>query len=113
MLPLVIAPVRHVYDRSFVRRRVRAVLLFLAGYAAIWMAGGVVLLGEVLAQHALAEGRIVPGDVVPLGPRLRRDGAGDGVEAVPIRDVAGKRKEVPLDHPWIATARAVGTCLGD
>ncbi len=26
--------------------------------------------------------------------------------------VAGKRKDVPLDHPWIAAARAVGTCLG-
>ena len=33
--------------------------------------------------------------------------------AVPLDQVAGKRKEVPLDHPWIAAARAVGTCLGD
>lgn len=38
---------------------------------------------------------------------------GDGVEAVPLKDIVGKRKAVPLDHPWIASARNVGTCLGD
>jgi 6-phosphofructokinase 1 len=38
---------------------------------------------------------------------------GDGFHPVPIKDVAGTRKEVPLDHSWIASARAVGTCLGD
>ena len=38
---------------------------------------------------------------------------GEGVEPVPIGDVAGKRKEVPPDHPWVQSARAVGTCLGD
>jgi 6-phosphofructokinase 1 len=38
---------------------------------------------------------------------------GEGTRPVPIADVAGKRKSVPLDHPWIASARAVGTCFGD
>ena len=38
---------------------------------------------------------------------------GDGTAAVPLEDVAGRRKVVPLDHSWIATARHVGTCLGD
>jgi 6-phosphofructokinase len=38
---------------------------------------------------------------------------GDGSAPVPLADVAGKRKVVPLDHPWLASARAVGTCLGD
>jgi len=38
---------------------------------------------------------------------------GDGTQPVPIEQVAGKRKEVPPDHPWITSARAVGTCLGD
>ena len=38
---------------------------------------------------------------------------GDGAVAVPLDQVAGKRKPVPPDHPWIAAARAVGTCLGD
>ena len=38
---------------------------------------------------------------------------GDGVEAVPLEQVVGKRKTVPLDHGWIETARSVNTCLGD
>jgi predicted metal-binding membrane protein len=41
MSPLLIAPLRHVHDRSFSTRRVRAMLLFTAGYAAVWMAAGV------------------------------------------------------------------------
>ncbi len=32
---------------------------------------------------------------------------------VPLEKVAGKKKTVPLDHPWIQAARLVGTCLGD
>jgi len=38
---------------------------------------------------------------------------GDGTEPVPLEKVAGKRKIVPPNHPWIETARRVGTCLGD
>mgnify|MGYP005842818719 CR=1 FL=1 len=38
---------------------------------------------------------------------------GDGCAPVPLAEVAGKRKTVPLDHPWIRTARLVGTNLGD
>jgi ATP-dependent phosphofructokinase / diphosphate-dependent phosphofructokinase len=38
---------------------------------------------------------------------------GDGVKPVPIAEVAGKLKTVPSDHPWIDSARRVGTCLGD
>ncbi len=38
---------------------------------------------------------------------------GDGVEAVPLEEVAGNRKTVPVDHHWIDSARSVGTCLGD
>ena len=38
---------------------------------------------------------------------------GDGAEAVPLADVVGKRKVVPLDHPWIDSARQIGICLGD
>jgi 6-phosphofructokinase 1 len=38
---------------------------------------------------------------------------GDGTEPVPLEEVAGKRKAVPLDHPWYEAARAVGTSLGD
>lgn len=38
---------------------------------------------------------------------------GDGAEPVPLKDVAGKTKTVPLDHPWVASARMLGLCLGD
>jgi len=38
---------------------------------------------------------------------------GERGEPVPLDQVAGKRKTVPLDHPWIESARKVGTCLGD
>jgi 6-phosphofructokinase 1 len=32
---------------------------------------------------------------------------------VPLEQVAGKRKTVPVDHPIIVSARLVGTCMGD
>ena len=38
---------------------------------------------------------------------------GEDVKAVPLEEVAGRDKLVPLSHPWIRTARLVGTCLGD
>jgi 6-phosphofructokinase 1 len=55
------------------------------------------------------------------GADLIRDGVygvmvaarGDGTEPVPLEEVAGQRKPVPPDHPWVVAARHVGTCLGD
>ncbi len=38
---------------------------------------------------------------------------GDRTRTVPLEHVAGQLKLVPLDHPLVATARNVGTCLGD
>ena len=43
MLPLIIAPLRHVRDRSFARQRARATILFTAGYVVVWMIVAVVL----------------------------------------------------------------------
>jgi 6-phosphofructokinase 1 len=37
---------------------------------------------------------------------------GDGAVPVPLEKVAGRLKTVPLDHPWLESARRVGTCLG-
>jgi predicted metal-binding membrane protein len=54
MAPLLTAPVRHVRDRSFARRRARAIVLFVAGYAAAWMAAGVILLAVALAVRLIA-----------------------------------------------------------
>ncbi len=38
---------------------------------------------------------------------------GDETAPIPLDQVAGQRKRVPPDHPWVAAARHVGTCLGD
>jgi 6-phosphofructokinase len=38
---------------------------------------------------------------------------GEGVEAVALEEIVGKRKMVPIDHAWIKAARSVGTSLGD
>ena len=41
--------------------------------------------------------------------------AAKGEKAAPVSldKVAGTRKTVPPDHPWVMSARQVGTCLGD
>lgn len=38
---------------------------------------------------------------------------GGSTVPVPISEVAGQVKFIPADHPWLASARRVGTCLGD
>ena len=44
MGPLLVAPVLHVRERSFARRRTRGIALFVLGYGAIWMLAAVVLM---------------------------------------------------------------------
>lgn len=51
MSPGLIAPIWHIRIRSFAHRRARSIALFLAGYAAIWMlVGGLLLAIELAAQ---------------------------------------------------------------
>lgn len=38
---------------------------------------------------------------------------GDGAEPVDLKEVAGKRKSVPPDHPWVESSRRLGICVGD
>ncbi|MBN1249537.1 MAG: 6-phosphofructokinase [Anaerolineae bacterium] len=38
---------------------------------------------------------------------------GDDCVPVKLKKVAGKRRIVPLDHPWVESARLVGTSFGD
>ena len=38
---------------------------------------------------------------------------GDVVGAVPLEDVVGLRKNVPLDHTWLRSARDLEICLGE
>ena len=37
----------------------------------------------------------------------------DDTKPIPLEDVAKQLKFVPPDHSWVATARRVGTCMGD
>ena len=39
--------------------------------------------------------------------------SGDKTEPVPLESVAGKINYVPPDHPWVLSARSVGTSFGD
>ncbi len=55
------------------------------------------------AAHFLAEGRF--GKLVAL-----QNGK---ICAVPLEEIAGKIKNIPLDHPMIQTARELGTGFGD
>lgn len=38
---------------------------------------------------------------------------GEGTEAMDLKEIAGNKKLVPMDHPWISAARLTGICLGD
>ncbi|NOY15317.1 MAG: 6-phosphofructokinase [Gammaproteobacteria bacterium] len=38
---------------------------------------------------------------------------GESAVPVPLEEVAGNRKRVPADHPWIESARLVGVSFGD
>jgi 6-phosphofructokinase 1 len=38
---------------------------------------------------------------------------GDNIVPVPLEQVAGKKKFVPPNHPWVHAARLVGTSFGD
>ena len=38
---------------------------------------------------------------------------GAGTCAVPLEKVAGQRRTVPPDHPWVESARSLNICLGD
>ncbi len=38
---------------------------------------------------------------------------GDEAVPVPLAQVAGNKKRVPVDHPWIISAKRVGTSFGD
>jgi predicted metal-binding membrane protein len=54
MFPLLMAPLRHVRDRSFVRRRAWAMLLFVSGYATVWMGAGAGLQAIALVVRSAA-----------------------------------------------------------
>lgn len=64
MSPTLMAPIHHIRERSFKRRRARSVTLFLIGYAVIWMAAGGVLLVAMLMLSLLAPQLYLPAVIV-------------------------------------------------
>ena len=53
MSPTLMAPICHIMARSFKRRRARSITFFVIGYAAIWMAAGVVLIATTFVLKLL------------------------------------------------------------
>ena len=66
MSPTLIAPIGHVVERSFKSRRARSVILFVIGYAAIWMTAGIAILAVQLALSLLAPQSYLPAAAVGL-----------------------------------------------
>jgi len=66
MSPTLIAPISHVVERSFKSRRARSVILFVIGYAAIWMTAGIVILAVQLGLSLIAPQSYLPAAVVGL-----------------------------------------------
>lgn len=38
---------------------------------------------------------------------------GESFVGVPLKDIVGKKRVVPPDHPWLQAARDIETCMGD
>ena len=65
MSPVLIPPVRHIRLRSFTNRRARSIVLFLTGYASIWMAlGGALLAIELAIKSFVPQSYLPPAGVV-------------------------------------------------
>lgn len=60
MAPLLASPLLHVWRRSLARRRVRALALFLFGYAIVWLAAGAMLTTASLVLGSLAQAVATP-----------------------------------------------------
>ena len=56
MLPMLIAPVRHVYDQSLARRRIRSIMIFLAGYVGFWIAAGAIFIALMISMREMISG---------------------------------------------------------
>jgi 6-phosphofructokinase 1 len=63
------------------------------------------LLATQLAEWSLK--LVMDGDFGRMA--CRKDGS---MSSVPLEDVAGKNKPIPMDHGWLRGAIQVGTCLG-
>jgi predicted metal-binding membrane protein len=66
MSPTLVPPIYHVRISSFARRQGRSIALFVAGYGAVWLAAGGVLVAAELAATWLAPQSYLPAAVAGL-----------------------------------------------
>lgn len=66
MLPKLITPIQHIYERSFKRQRFLSSILFVLGYAMIWVVIGFVMNGIILGLNLLMPNSFIPGILVGL-----------------------------------------------
>lgn len=66
MLPLLTQPIAQLRLRSFQQRRNRSVTLFVAGYVAVWMTAGLVLLPAVALLGRLADRSALPAWIIAI-----------------------------------------------
>ena len=64
MTPMLVAPLYHIRISSFARRRLRSMALFVAGYGAVWMATGAVIVAVELASTWLIPRSYLPAIIV-------------------------------------------------
>jgi predicted metal-binding membrane protein len=66
MSPMLVTPIYHVRISSFARRQALSIALFVAGYGAVWLAAGGVLVAAELAAAWFAPQSYLPAAVVGL-----------------------------------------------
>jgi predicted metal-binding membrane protein len=66
MAPMLVSPIYFIRISSFARRRPRSIAFFVAGYGAVWMAAGCVMLALELAAIWLAPQSYLPATVIGL-----------------------------------------------
>ena len=66
MLPKLIGPIQYIHERSFKRQRFVSAVLFVVGYAAVWIVIGLVMNAIILGFNFLMGNSFIPGILVGL-----------------------------------------------
>lgn len=64
MLPKLISPIQHIYERSFKRKRFPSAVLFILGYALVWSVMGVFMNAIILGFNILLPNSFIPAIII-------------------------------------------------
>ena len=64
MLPKLISPIEHIFDRSLKRKRISSSLIFIAGYTLVWVILGFFMNLVIVALHSKMPGSYIPALVI-------------------------------------------------